>query len=60
VQEAAIDTQEVSNNIVGVTRAASETGVAATQTLGVAGGLSKQSNALLTEVDSFLAEVRAA
>jgi len=60
VQLAALGTQEVSNNIVGVTRAASETGVAATQTLGVAGGLSKQSNALLTEVDSFLAEVRAA
>jgi methyl-accepting chemotaxis protein len=60
VQEAAIDTQEVSNNIVGVTRAASETGAAASQALGVAGELSKQSNALLTEVGGFLIEVRAA
>jgi methyl-accepting chemotaxis protein len=60
VQQAAIGTQEVSNNIIGVTRAASETGAAASQALGVAGELSKQSDALLTEVDGFLAEVRAA
>jgi methyl-accepting chemotaxis protein len=60
VQQAALGSQEVSNNIAGVTRAASETGAAASQTLGVAGELSKQSDALLTEVDSFLAEVRAA
>jgi methyl-accepting chemotaxis protein len=60
VQQAALGTQEVSNNIIGVTRAASQTGAAASQTLEVAGELSKQSDALLTEVDSFLAEVRAA
>ena len=60
VQQAALGTQEVSKNIVGVTRAASETGMAASQTLGVAGELSRQSDALLTEIDSFLAEVRAA
>ena len=60
VQQAALGTQEVSDNIIGVTRAASETGAAASQALGVAGELSNQSNALLTEVDGFLAEVRAA
>ena len=60
VQHAALGTQEVSNNIIGVTRAASETGAAASQALGVAGEFSKQSDALLTDVDSFLAEVRAA
>jgi methyl-accepting chemotaxis protein len=60
VQQAALGTQEISNNIIGVTRAASETGAAASQALGVAGELSNQSNALLTEVDGFLAEVRAA
>ena len=39
---------------------ASETGAAASQALGVAGELCNQSDALLTEVDGFLAEVRAA
>jgi methyl-accepting chemotaxis protein len=60
VHQAALGTQEVSNNIIGVTRAASETGAAASQTLVVAGELSKQSDALLAEVNGFLAEVRAA
>lgn len=60
VQQAAQGTQEVSNNITGVTRAASETGAAASQVLGAASALSKQSEALRTEVDCFLAEVRAA
>jgi methyl-accepting chemotaxis protein len=60
VQQAALGTQEVSSNIIGVTRAASETGAVATQMLEVASALSKQSDALLTEVDGFLAEVRAA
>jgi methyl-accepting chemotaxis protein len=60
VQQAAQGTQEVSNNIMGVTRAASETGAAASQVLGAASALSKQSEALRTEVDCFLAEVRAA
>jgi methyl-accepting chemotaxis protein len=60
VQQAALGTQEVSNNIIGVTRAASETGAAASQVLGAASALSKQSEALRTEVDRFLAEVRAA
>ena len=60
VQQAAQGTQDVSNNITGVTRAASETGAAASQVLGAASALSKQSEALRTEVDCFLAEVRAA
>jgi methyl-accepting chemotaxis protein len=60
VQQAALGTQEVSNNITGVTRAASETGAAASQVLGAASALSKQSEALRSEVDRFLAEVRAA
>ena len=60
MQQAALGTQEVSSNIIGITRAASETGTVATQMLEVASALSKQSDALLTEVDGFLAEVRAA
>ena len=59
VQQAAAGTQEVSENISGVTQAASETGEAAGQVLGAAQELSKQSEALREQVDSFLIEVRA-
>ena len=59
-QEASRGTQEVSRNIVGVNEAASETGAAASQVLDSAGDLSKQAETLRTEVDRFLASIRAA
>jgi len=59
-QQAASGTQEVSTTIGGVTQAATETGAAAQQVLSSAGELSKQSELLRSEVDGFLAKVRAA
>jgi methyl-accepting chemotaxis protein len=57
---AAQGTGDISSNIAGVSRAANETGAAATQVLSAAAELSKQSEALRHDVDSFLATVRAA
>ncbi len=59
VQQAATGTQEVSANINGVQQAASETGSAATQVFEATRELSKQSELLSGQVDSFLAEIRA-
>ena len=60
VQEAARGTQEVSGNIVGVNKAASETGDSAKELLKASGHLADQSGRLSDQVDSFLAQVRAA
>ncbi len=60
VQQASAGTAEVSSNIVGVTKAANDTGAASTQVLGSAGELSKQSETLRQQVDSFIARIRAA
>jgi methyl-accepting chemotaxis protein len=60
VQEAAHGTQNVTSNISGVQQAANETGAAATQVLGAAEGLSQQSKDLASQVNRFLADVRAA
>jgi methyl-accepting chemotaxis protein len=60
VQQASAGTAEVSSNIVGVTKAANDTGAASTQVLGAAGELSKQSEGLRGQVDSFLSKIRAA
>ncbi|SFG43062.1 methyl-accepting chemotaxis protein [Methylobacterium gossipiicola] len=60
VAEASTGTTEVTINIAGVARASSETGAAATQVLGSAAELSRQSEHLRAEVDRFLATVRAA
>jgi methyl-accepting chemotaxis protein len=60
VQQAATGTQEVSSTIIGVTQAAGETGAAASQVLSAAGELSSQAEQLHTQVDRFLAAVRAA
>jgi methyl-accepting chemotaxis protein len=60
VQQAAAGTSEVSFNIAGVTQAASQTGAASAQVLSTAGELAKQSEVLRGEVDSFLANIRAA
>ena len=60
VQEAAKGTQEVSGNIAGVNKAASETGESAKELLEASGHLADQSGRLSDQVDSFLAQVRAA
>jgi methyl-accepting chemotaxis protein len=60
VQQASAGTAEVSTNIVGVTKAANDTGAASTQVLGAAGELSKQSESLRGQVDAFLSKIRAA
>lgn len=60
IQQAAIGTGEVSSNIGSVNQAATETGSAATQVLGAARDLSKQAEALTSEVGRFLATIRAA
>jgi methyl-accepting chemotaxis protein len=60
VQEAARGTQQVTSTISGVQQAATEAGAAATQVLGAAEQLSEQSKDLASQVNRFLADVRAA
>ncbi len=60
VQQASAGTHEVSSNIANVTQAATETGAAAGQVLGSASDLARQSETLRTQVDGFIAKVRAA
>jgi methyl-accepting chemotaxis protein len=60
VQEASRGTAEVSGNIVGVTKAASDSSAASSQVLASARTLSQQSGALRREIDGFLKTVRAA
>jgi methyl-accepting chemotaxis protein len=60
IQQAAVGTQEVSANIGGVTEAAAETGAAATQVQSSSRSLARQTTGLKTEVEAFLARVRAA
>jgi methyl-accepting chemotaxis protein len=60
VQQAAYGTQQVSANISEVQRGASETETASSQVLSAAQSLSRDSNRLKLEVDSFLDAVRTA
>jgi len=60
VQQAASGTTQVSQNISGVTLATESAGSAASQVLGAASELSRQSEILRSEVGKFLASVRAA
>jgi methyl-accepting chemotaxis protein len=60
VQQAAAGTTVIATNIAGVTDAAAQTGESAGQVLIAAGELSRQSDALGSEVERFLAEIRAA
>lgn len=60
VQQAAAGTQEVSSNIGGVNQAAGESSAAATQVVSVVGELSKQSDTLRNELNTFLNRIRAA
>jgi len=58
IEQAAGDTTEVSTNISGVTQAADETGNSANQMLSSSNELSKQAEALNTQVSQFLNQVR--
>ncbi|MEH3117898.1 MAG: methyl-accepting chemotaxis protein [Methylorubrum populi] len=60
VAQAATGTGEVTSNITGVARASEETGTAASQVLGAASELSRQSEHLRAEVGRFLTTVQAA
>ena len=59
VEQASQGTSEVSANIVGVNQAANETGSNASQVLSAAQELSQQSETLRSQVDHFLAQIRA-
>ncbi|MFD1354108.1 methyl-accepting chemotaxis protein [Methylorubrum suomiense] len=60
VAQAAAGAGEVTGHVTGVAGAAKETGAAASQVLAFATDLSRQSERLGSEVDRFLADVRAA
>jgi methyl-accepting chemotaxis protein len=60
VQQAAHGTGQVTDNIASVSQAASDTGAAASQVLGSAEELSRQSELLRAELDRFIEVVRAA
>ena len=59
VDQAAIGTREVSETIVNVTQAAGEAGAGAGQVLSAAADLSRQSDQLGSQVDNFIARIRA-
>jgi methyl-accepting chemotaxis protein len=60
VQHTAQGTAQVASNITDVNRGASETGSASSEVLASAQSLSRESNHLKSEVEKFLASVRAA
>ena len=60
IQQAASGTQNVSNNIVGVSNAANETGETASDVLQSSDGLAAESEALSNEVGRFLARIKVA
>jgi len=60
VQEAADGTRDVNDNILSVTRASDEAGVATSRLIDAANGLTAQSDRLKSEVDHFLGSLRAA
>ncbi|HJS85219.1 MAG TPA: methyl-accepting chemotaxis protein [Acetobacteraceae bacterium] len=60
VQQTAASTREVTVSIASVSQAANETGAASGEVLTAAGALSKQAEQLSSEVEGFVAEVRAA
>ncbi|KQQ30883.1 chemotaxis protein [Methylobacterium sp. Leaf123] len=60
VAQASTGTTEVTRNVVGLAQASDEAGAAASQVLVAASELSRESEYLTSEVDRFLATVRAA
>jgi len=60
VQQAAAGTKEVTANVAGVSQAAQDTGHASEQVLSASGDLSKQSEMLRGEVETFLVGIKSA
>ena len=60
VQQAAAGAQEVTRNIASVKESSTASGAAASQVLTAAGDLSKQAENLTAEVNTFIAEIKAA
>ena len=60
VQQAALGTGEISANVVGVQQAAGDTGAAAHQVLQASSELSRQSETMRGEVETFLSNIKAA
>lgn len=60
LQQAATGTREVNDNIVGVSKASEQAGMAASKMHQAAAGLSSQSERLKAEVDGFLGSLRTA
>jgi methyl-accepting chemotaxis protein len=60
VQQAALGTGEISSNVTGVQQAAGDTGAAAHQVLEASNELSKQSEMMRGQVESFLSNIKAA
>jgi PAS domain S-box-containing protein len=60
VQQAALGTGEISANVAGVQQAAGDTGAAAHQVLQASGELSRQSETMRGQVESFLSNIKAA
>ncbi len=60
VQQAALGTGEISSNVSGVQQAAGDTGAAAHQVLQASDELSRQSETMRSQVESFLTDIKAA
>jgi methyl-accepting chemotaxis protein len=60
VQQASAGTKQVAGNVTAVSKTAAETGGSANQVLEAAGQLAQQSDSLRREVDTFIAQIRAA
>jgi methyl-accepting chemotaxis protein len=60
VQQAALGTGEIAANVTGVRQAAGDTGAAAQQVLQASDELSKQSETMRSQVESFLSNIKAA
>jgi len=60
IQQAAGGTTEVSGNIVGVSAASTQAGSAASEVLAASGALREEADLLRGEIDTFLANIRAA
>ncbi len=60
VQQAALGTSEITSNVTGVQQAAGDTGAAAHQVLEASSELSRQSETMRGQVESFLSNIKAA
>jgi methyl-accepting chemotaxis protein len=60
VQQAALGTGEIASNVAGVQQAAGDTGAAAHQVLQASSVLSKQSETMRGQVETFLNNIKAA